>query len=624
MFSSLKARMIAFVLAVIAVVSALLCGVAYWKMKESMSESIYSQIDQAAAGKVSFVTEWVLSRQAIVASALGGFGQGELLPVLDQARDAGGFDDMYIGQPDKTMTQFSKATKVPPGYDPTGRPWYVAAIASQEAIASPPYIDASTKLPVITFAKARRDNGQVVAVAGADVTLKRIVEEVVSAKLPGDGYAFLITQEGQVIAHPTKESGLKKITDVLPGFDAATIGKDGKIRRILLGSETLLAAMFPVGNTGWLLGVMVPEAKATAPINRLMYGMLSLMAIGLILGFFVTSIGISRMMGGISLMRDAMRNMAVGSGDLTVSLPVDSQDEVGQSKDAFNRFLATLRGMVSEVKDNAGKLLDGIEQVGKETDLISGGSKQQASFANATASAVEEMTASVSHIADSASNAEKMTRDAGKASKQLAGEVRETAEEIARISTTVEQLASVLKVLDSRSMQISNIVGVIKEISDQTNLLALNAAIEAARAGEQGRGFAVVADEVRKLAERTGVSTVEIGNMIHQIQDETKSAVGSMEMAVTQVHRGVEKSRAVTLSIEQIEKSAQDVEHALGAIASATAEQSAASQEIARNISRIHEMTETSDVSIQKTQSETGQLRAVAQELRMLMDRFRV
>jgi methyl-accepting chemotaxis protein len=622
--TSLKARMIVFVLVVIAVISALLCGVAYWKMKASLSDSVTRQIDQAAAAKVSFVTEWVASRQLVVASALARFGSGELKPVLDQARDAGGFDDMYIGQPDKTMTQFSKAAPVPPGYDPTGRPWYVAAIASQQAIASPPYIDAATRLPIITFAKALRDGANVLAVAGGDVTLKRVVDEIVSTRLPGDGYAFLVTQDGLVIAHPAKDSGLKQIAEVLPGFDLARVGNDGKIRPISLAGETVLTALFPVGQTGWLLGVVVPEAKASAPISRLLYSMASLMLAGLVLAFFATSIGIARMMSGMSMLRDAMRSMSLGSGDLTVSLAVDSNDEVGQTKDSFNRFLATLRGMVGEVKEHTGKLLNGIEHVGKETDLLSAGSRQQANFATATAAAVEEMTASVSQIADSARNAELMTRESGLLSQRLVGDVRDTSAEIARISDTVEQLETVLKGLDNRSTQISAIVGVIKEISDQTNLLALNAAIEAARAGEQGRGFAVVADEVRKLAERTGTSTVEIGTMIRLIQDETRIAVSSMETAVAQVQRGVEKSRAVTTSIEHIEKSAQDVERALSSIASATAEQSTASHEIARNIERIHEMTDSSDASIQETQSETQKLRTLAQELRRSMDQFSV
>ena len=323
---------------------------------------------------------------------------------------------------------------MPPGYDPTGRPWYVAAIASQEAIASAPYIDAATKLAVITFAKARRDGGNVVAVAGGDVTLTRVVEEVVSTKLPGDGYAFLITQEGQVIAHPAKESGLKKIADVLPGYDLAAISKDGKIQQATLAGEAALTALFPVGKTGWLLGVVVPQAKATAPINRMMYGMVSLMLIGLIIAFFAASVGISRMLNGMSSMRDAMRAMAVGSGDLTVNLPVDSRDELGQSKDAFNRFIASLHGMVCEVKGNAGNLLNGIDQVAAETERISEGSKQQSSFASATAAAVEELSVSVSHIADSAREAETMTRESGRISRQLAGEVRETSEEIGLIS----------------------------------------------------------------------------------------------------------------------------------------------------------------------------------------------
>ncbi len=129
MLDSLKARMTAFVLMMIAIISALFCGVAYWKMKEAMTEAIYSQVDQAASAKVSFVSEWVSSRQMVVASVLGRFGAGELKLILDQAKDAGGFDDMYVGEPDKKMTQFTAATPVPPGYDPTGRPWYVAAIA---------------------------------------------------------------------------------------------------------------------------------------------------------------------------------------------------------------------------------------------------------------------------------------------------------------------------------------------------------------------------------------------------------------------------------------------------------------------------------------------------------------
>ncbi|WP_374334516.1 methyl-accepting chemotaxis protein [Leeia sp.] len=622
--SSLRSKLVSFVLILILFLSMLLCGVAYWQSRSALETEIKAEISQSASNKVSFVTEWVSSRQKVVAAILPRFGQGELKLVLDQAKASGGLDEAYVGQPDKTMTMTTNAPKLPDGYDPTGRPWYKAAAATDGPIASPPYIDAGTNQPIISFAQARKDNGQVVAVAGGDVTLKRVVEEIVATKLPGNGYAFLMTQEGEIIAHPKKDSGLKKVAEVISGYNLTAQSKNGQISESSLDGKTVWTALYPVGDTGWLLGVVVPVAEATAPVNTLLYLMLGLLVVGVAIGGAITYVGVSRLMHGLIMMRDAMRNIASGGGDLTVHLTVDSQDEVGQSKDAFNRFLGALRGMIADTKSNAGDLLQGFHHVAEETDRISSSSQQQAMSANATAAAIEEMSVSVSHIADSAKTAEQLARTAGQASRDVAQDVRETAAEISRIADTVRQLSQVLNGLDARSSQISTIVGVIKEIADQTNLLALNAAIEAARAGEQGRGFAVVADEVRKLAERTGSSTVEIGNMITLIQEETSRAVQSMQTAVSQVQSGVEKSSSVAESIQRIEHSSLEVVSTLGDIAAATAEQSSASQDIARNIERINEMTENTDFAIQQAQQTTSRLRQVAEGLRAMMDKFQV
>ena len=190
MMNSLRHRLLGFVLIVVMTLAAVLTAVAYLHAYAAAEVEVRNTISQITTNKVAFISEWVSSRQRIVNSVLLNVGQGLLKPVLDQARIAGGFDDCYLGEPDKTMT-LSQA-KAPEDYDPTGRPWYVAAVASEGPIASPPYIDATSKQPVMTFAQALRRNGQLVGVVGGDVLLKRVVAEVVATQLPGNGQAFLL------------------------------------------------------------------------------------------------------------------------------------------------------------------------------------------------------------------------------------------------------------------------------------------------------------------------------------------------------------------------------------------------------------------------------------------------
>jgi methyl-accepting chemotaxis protein len=274
-------------------------------------------------------------------------------PILDQSQVAGKLDDMYVGEPSKKMTQFTGSTPVPPGYDPTGRPWYLAASNSQEAIATAPYIDAATKKPIITFAKALRKDGQLVAVAGGDVSLARVADEVVSSKLPGDGFAFLITGDGSVIAHPAKDSGMKKIGEVMPGFDLNGISKDGALQTISLNGEASMTALYPVGKTGWLLGVVVPVAAATVSVSHMIQLMIGVLIAGVVVVALLATIGVARMLSGLTELRDAMRNVASGDGDLTLHLPVRSHDEVGQIAEAFNAFVHKLHGMFVSVRNDA-------------------------------------------------------------------------------------------------------------------------------------------------------------------------------------------------------------------------------------------------------------------------------
>ncbi|WP_240801201.1 methyl-accepting chemotaxis protein [Vogesella mureinivorans] len=621
---TLRTRLMIFVLLVLTTLSVVFCTVAYLKMSSALEQEIQNEIKMAADNKVSFVSEWVDSRQKIVGSVLPRFGTGELKPMLDQARDAGGFDDMYVGQPDKTMTQFTGAAPVPPGYDPTGRPWYVAAKDAAGPIASPPYIDAATKRPIITFAQARKDGGQLVAVAGGDVTLARVVQEVTAAKLPGDGFAFLVTAEGDVIAHPQKDSGLKKIGEVMPGFDLGALGKDGQIQEVSVDDATSLVALYPVPKTSWLFGVVVPKAAALAPVKQLLTVMAGLAIAALLLAGVLAYAGVAKMLAPLNVLHKAMAEVASGQGDLTKTLPVGNRDEVGQIAEAFNQFVAKLREMFITVRDESDALARDAADLNRVAEQIAQDSRVQSSELSATAATIEEITVSINHIADHVGETEALVSRSRSNSVESHHAMTEVEREVQSILHAVSSLHGVMGSLSGQSEQIKGIVGVIRDIADQTNLLALNAAIEAARAGESGRGFAVVADEVRKLAERTATATVQIAEMIDTVIRRTGEAITHADVTNEKVSSGVTLSREAASKVEEIKHSAEEISSRMSEITSSTAEQGVATNEMARSAERVNVMAQQTDTSLQEALATINVLASRGDELKALVARFRL
>ena len=621
---TLRTRLMVFVLAVLTALSVAFCSVAYWKMSEALEHEIHEEIRMSAESKISFVAEWVGSRQLIVSSILGRFGKGELQPILDQAQHAGAFDSAYVGQPDKTMTMDAKSPALPAGYDPTGRPWYTAAAAVSGPTTSPPYLDAATKKPIITFAESRKEGGQLLGVAGGDVTLARVVDEVVAARLPGDGYAFLITADGEVIAHPQKDSGLKKISDVVKGFDLASVAKDGRIQTLALDGETSLIAVYPVPKTSWYLGVVVPRAAAMAPVSQLLLVMVGLTVAGLVLAGILAYAGVARMLSGLSVLRNAMREVASGSGDLTKVLQVTHRDEVGQIAEAFNQFVAKLREMFITVRDESDSLARDAAGLNRVAEKIAEDSRVQSTELSATAATIEEITVSINHIADHVGETESLVSVSRVNSVESHRAMANVEREVQSILTAVSSLHGVMGNLSGQSEQIKGIVGVIRDIADQTNLLALNAAIEAARAGESGRGFAVVADEVRKLAERTAAATVQIAEMIDTVIRKTGEAINHADMTNEKVASGVSLSREAAARVEEIKSNAEEIASRMSEITSSTAEQGVATNEMARSAERVNVMAQQTDGSLQEALATIQVLASRGDQLKSLVSQFKL
>lgn len=310
--------------------------------------------------------------------------------------------------------------------------------------------------------------------------------------------------------------------------------------------------------------------------------------------------------------------------DLTKRVDVKSGDEVGQLGECFNGFVGTLQGVISDVAGATHEVAGAATEIAASSEEIASGMQEQSSQVTQISSAVEEMSASIVEVARKSGQAANDANNSGKVAEEGGEVVRETITGMRSIADAVSAGAASVSELGKRGEQIGQIIEVINDIADQTNLLALNAAIEAARAGEHGRGFAVVADEVRKLADRTTGATEEIAQSIEAIQSETSAAVDKMNAGTEQVSVGVAKATEAGESLEKIVTGAQNVAGNIQSIAAAAEQQSAAAGEVSRNIESITAVTAQSTEGAQQAAQAATQLSGKAEELLAMIGRFKI
>ncbi len=389
------------------------------------------------------------------------------------------------------------------------------------------------------------------------------------------------------------------------------------------GTNCLMCHHVKVGSSNGAASIVLDLSDDYDGLRRVDMGLWAGQLILQILLFFVIGWFIRTIIKPAKNLQAVMTAMQHDS-DLTKRVEVESNDEIGQAAKAFNALAENFQKIVHQVHGYAEEVSESASQLASTASRIAEGSQQQSAAASSTSRSVDEISEKIRQVAQSAAETEKIADTAQELSNAGQKVAIDAARELGMVSVSVTDSAKLISSLEQRSAEIGKIVMVIKEIADQTNLLALNAAIEAARAGEQGRGFAVVADEVRKLAERTGNATTDVGSMIETFCNEIDEAVSIMDKSSREVNAGVNLTKEAAESLAKINEGAHNTLEQIRSMVAATREQSAASQEIAQSVERIAGFAVENSDSIVETSQALHHLEQLAAKLQESVSRFKV
>jgi len=439
--------------------------------------------------------------------------------------------------------------------------------------------------------------------------------------------ATILTDEGRKLfaAFENEKNNYYNILNKM--IKSALAGREDEVQAIMAGGELARLGVAFDSTINKTVDIKIRVAGETAVKNKSIISG----AIWMMTGFAVAGVLLAIALG-VFISRGVTVPLATGvdvakrlaDGDLTVDVKVDSKDETGQLMEAMQTMVHSLRDMITSTVDISTGIASASNQLQSTAQQIATGAEEVAAQTSTVATASEEMAATSSDIARNCTMAADASQQSANSAHAGATVVQETITGMNIIAEKVRQTSTTIEALGARSEQIGDIVGTIEDIADQTNLLALNAAIEAARAGEQGRGFAVVADEVRALAERTTKATKEIGTMIKAIQNETKVAVKAMEEGVIEVEKGAASSQKSGQALDEILERIGEVSIQVSQIATASEEQTATTNEVTANVHQITDVVHQTAKGADETADAAAQLAKQAEDLQNLVRRFRL
>ncbi len=441
-------------------------------------------------------------------------------------------------------------------------------------------------------------------------------------KDPDVVYAYFMKPDGSNMTQTKKPKNLTHVIEKKYPIR----NDDTKLGYIVLGmSEKSVQKGFETSKKRIDEAIERVNSSATSSMARLftIMGFTTVAIIAIITGLIIVLFR-RGMLSPLKETTELIKGLGEGHGDLTVTLPVKNNDEISQLRTAVNAFVASLRTMIKTIAEDVANLQAASEQLDQLSKHLSDQSSQQRSQTTQVATAMNEMAATVQEVARNVSEAASAATTGRDETSKGKAVVQNTVASIHHLSEEVDSAAQVISNLEESSEKIGSVLDVINGIAEQTNLLALNAAIEAARAGEQGRGFAVVADEVRTLASRTHESTLEIREMIETVQSGSSNAVSAMKRGTDAAKNSVEQAELAGQSLESIDGVVETINRMTMQIASAAEQQSATADEINKNITIIHQISEETEESANLTSRASTDLSGLTNHLYALVKQFKI
>ena len=637
---SLKTKMIIFILPIFILIFSFVITYSYFNSRKIIVSTRYAELNNFVASEKYKITGWFDKNLKTLDATKKSLENtttsvdAELKYMGRIIKDSNGdISDIYYGTTEGLIVDGSGW--VPPAdYDPRKRPWYPDGLKSDKIIYGKPYLDMVTgKMAVSAAGKFLNPDGSLRGVFSGDLILETVSNNIAKVKFGETGYAYIIDKDtGTVAAHSTNKDYIgKKMSEVDPNLEPVQkvlMEKDEGIYDYSMNGDKKYVAYNSIPELRWNLVVVISEEEVLAELNSFRNKMLIVVVISIILLSLIIERISTSIIKPIKLLVGKV--LEISDGDLNVQIDVKGKDELAILSREFNGFVTRLRESMGKIKnlvsdskisnDNIKKSIDniingsqsihfsslsdrvskGILQLTEQTEIVLDNVRDQTASSEESLAALEEISSTSNHMNQNIVHTAEAFKKSLEISHSSTSDIKKMSQSMGEITESVNETNQEIDKLNDISNNIGQIIISINGVAEQTNLLALNAAIEAARAGEAGRGFAVVADEIRKLAEQTNRETKKIEGLIDSIQNSVEKVKESGEGVKTKVDEGLKLSKLAEVSITQISELTDKNALEINDIVTSVKEQSAASQEITIAISTItNNSTEIETLSVE-------------------------